>query len=69
MASHQGRLYHAGGGAPPRSTFADANRDRNTRVFSELFVAMQGMARRGLRRQMGDAARLINSTSLHLARA
>ena len=69
MASHQGRLYHAGGGAPPRSTFADANRDRDSRVFSELFVAMQGMARRGLRRKMGDAVRLIDSTSLHLAGA
>ena len=67
MASHQARLYHAGGAAPPRSTFADANRVRDSRVFSELFIAMLGMATRGLRRKMGDAVRLINSTSLHLA--
>ncbi len=69
MASHQARLYHAGGAAPPRSTFADANRDRDSRVFSELFIAMQGMATRSLRRKMGDAVRLIDSTSLHLAGA
>jgi hypothetical protein len=69
MASHQGRLYHAGGAAPARSTFADANRDRDSRVFSDLFIAMLGMATRGLRRKMGDAVRLIDSTSLRLAGA
>jgi hypothetical protein len=69
MSSHQARLYHAGGAAPARSTFADANRDRDSRVFSDLFVAMLGMATRGLRRKMGDAVRLIDSTSLHLAGA
>jgi hypothetical protein len=69
MASHRGRLYHAGGAAPARSTFADANRDRDSRVFSDLFMVMLGMARRGLRRKMGDAVRLIDSTGLRLAGA
>jgi hypothetical protein len=69
MASHQARLYHAGGAAPARSTFADANRDRDSRVFSGIFMHMLGMATRGLRRKMGDAVRLIDSTSLHLAGA
>ncbi len=69
MASHQARLYHAGGAAPARSTFADANRDRDSKVFSGLFMHMLGMATRGLRRKMGDAVRLIDSTSLHLAGA
>jgi len=69
MASHQARLYHAGAAAPARSTFADANRDRDPEVFSGLFMQMLGMARRGLRRKMGDAVRLIDSTSLHLAGA
>jgi DDE family transposase/uncharacterized protein DUF4372 len=69
MASHQGRLYHVGGAAPARSTFADANRERDPRVFSGLFMHMLGMATRGLRRRMGDAVRLIDSTSLHLAGA
>ena len=59
MSSHQARLYHAGGAAPARSTFADANRCRDSRVFSELFMHMLGMATRGLRRKMGDAVRLI----------
>jgi len=69
MASHQARLYHAGAAAPARSTFADANRARNPEVFSGLFMHMLGMATRGLRRKMGDAVRLIDSTSLHLAGA
>ena len=69
MSSHQARLYHAGGAAPARSTFADANRDRDSKVFSGLFMHMLGTATRGLRRKMGDAVRLIDSTSLHLAGA
>ncbi len=69
MSSHQARLYHAGGAAPARSTFADANRDRDSRVFSDLFTHMLGMATRGLRRKMGDAVRLIDSTGLRLAGA
>lgn len=67
MASHQARLYHVGGQAPRRSTLADANRQRTSLVFSDLFQAMLGMATRGARRQLGDVVRLINSTSLHLA--
>jgi hypothetical protein len=67
MTSHQARLYHVGGKAPCRSTFADANRSRSPLVFSGLFQHMLGMAARGLRRQMGDVVRLIDSTSLHLA--
>ncbi len=69
MSSHQARLYHAGGAAPARSTFADASRDRDSKVFPCLFMHMLGMATRGLRRKMGDAVRLIDSTSLHLAGA
>ena len=69
MSSHQARLYHLGGVAPARSTFADANRDRDSKVFSGLFMHMLAMARRGLRRKMGEAVRLIDSTGLHLAGA
>ena len=67
MASHQARLYHAGGAAPARSTFADANRQRDSRVFSGLFEHMLAQANRGLRRKMGEAVRLIDSTGLRLA--
>jgi hypothetical protein len=67
MASHQARLYHVGGRVPRRSTFADANRSRSPLVFSGLFQHMLGMATRAVRRQMGEAVLLIDSTSLHLA--
>lgn len=67
MASHQRRLYHAGGKVPARSTFADANRSRSPLVFTGLFEHLLGMATRGLRRKMRDVIRLIDSTSLHLA--
>ena len=69
MASRRARLYRAGGAAPARPTFADADRDRDSRVFSDLFIAKLGMATRGLRRKMGDAAPLIDSANLHLAGA
>src|SRR5574337_696575 len=67
MASHQGRLYHSGAVAPKRSTFADANRNRDFRIFSGLFEAMLAQSGRGLRRKMADAVRLIDSTGLRLA--
>lgn len=67
MASHQARLYHVGGKAPPHSTLADANRIRSPLVFSGLFEHMLGMATRSIRRKVGDAVRLIDSTGLRLA--
>lgn len=69
MSSHQARLDHGGARAPKRSTFADANRNRDPRVFSRLFEHMVAAAPRGLRRKMGDAVRRIDSTSLRLAGA
>src|SRR5271167_1438682 len=67
MSSHRARLYHAGAVVPPRSTLADANRVRDPAVFSGLFMHVLSMTTRGLRRKMGDAVRLIDSTGLHLA--
>lgn len=67
MASHKGRLYHSGAVQLKRSTFADANRDRDSRVFCDLFETMLGQMERGFRRKMGDAVRLIDSTGLRLA--
>jgi hypothetical protein len=67
MASHQGRLYHAGAVAPKRSTFADANRARDFRVFSGLFESMLAQAGRGFRHRMADAVRRIDSTGLRLS--
>jgi len=67
MGSHRARLYHVGGVAPARSTLADANRVRSSAVFSGLFAHMLGLATRQCKRRMGEAVRLIDSTSLHLA--
>ena len=67
MASHQGRLYHAGAKGMRRSTLADANRSRSPQVFSGLFERMLRMATPALRRKMGEIVHLIDSTSLPLA--
>jgi hypothetical protein len=67
MASHQARLYHVGGKVPPRSTFADANRERSSLLFSDLLEHMLGSATRSFKRQTAGVVRLIDSTSLHLA--
>jgi hypothetical protein len=69
MASHQARLYHLGGAAPARSTFSDANRDRDPRAFGKLFEHVLAASSRGIRRKMSDAVRLIDSTGLRLAGA
>ena len=67
MTSHRARLYHVGGRAPARSTFADANAQRSPQVFAGLFCVMLAQATRGFRRKLGDVVRLIDSTSLPLA--
>ncbi|MGH6629140.1 MAG: IS4 family transposase, partial [Burkholderiales bacterium] len=67
LESHRTRLYHAGGKVPRRSTLADANHTRSHEVFSGLLAHMLGMATRGFKRRIGDAVRLIDSTSLHLS--
>jgi Domain of unknown function (DUF4372)/Transposase DDE domain len=69
MSSHQARLYHAGAKAPKRSTLADANRNRDPRVFCKLFEHMLSASTRGFRRKIGEAVRLIDSTGLRLAGA
>lgn len=69
MASHRARLYHVGAKVPPRSTLADANKDRSSVPFSGLFEHMLAKANRAVRRKLDDEIRLIDSTSLHLAGA
>jgi hypothetical protein len=66
LQSHRARLYHLGCRRVSRSTLADANAKRSAAVFSELFAAMVGQAQRGLRRELGEAVRLIDATSLKL---
>jgi IS4 transposase len=66
MQSHAARLYHLGAREVSRSTLADANALRPAAVFTELFAHMASMAGRGARRHVGEAVRLIDSTSLRL---
>jgi hypothetical protein len=67
MASHATRLYHLGAAPVKRSTMSDANSERPWQVFSELFSAMLPQAHRGLQRAVGQAIRLIDSTTLRLS--
>jgi hypothetical protein len=67
MESHSGRLYHAGAVPAKRSTLADANRLRDSNVFTKLFETMLKQMSPGFRRHMADAVRLIDSTGLRLA--
>ncbi|RJF87410.1 IS4 family transposase [Oleomonas cavernae] len=66
LESHAARLYHVGGRTVSRSTLADANAGRPSEVFSALFAAMVAGAGRGLRRAVGEATYLIDSTSIRL---
>lgn len=67
LSSHRARLYHVGAQAPSRSTLADANAKRPCEVFAGLFAQMAGQANRGLRKKLGEAVRLIDSTGLKLS--
>jgi hypothetical protein len=67
LSSHRARLYHVGAQAPSRSTLADANAKRPCEVFTGLFAHMVGQASRGLRKKLGEAVRLIDSTGLRLS--
>jgi hypothetical protein len=64
--SHAAPLYHLGANPVKRSTLADANRYRPAALFSELLGALIAQAHRGLRRDLADSVRLIDSTSLRL---
>lgn len=67
LESHAVRLYHVGGKPVSRSTLADANARRPSAVFGALFTTMAAQAQRGLRRAIGEAVYLIDSTSLRLS--
>jgi IS4 transposase len=67
LESHAARLYHVGGRTVRRSSLSDANAQRPSAVFGELFAAMAARASSGLRRKVGEAVHLIDSTSLRLS--
>jgi len=66
LSSHAARLYHLGADEVSRSTLADANRLRPAALFADLFALMTAQAGRGLRRKIGEAVRLIDSSGLRL---
>lgn len=67
LESHAARLYHVGGRPVSRSTLADANAVRPSAMFGDLFAAMVAQAQRGLRRAVGEATSLIDSTGIRLS--
>lgn len=67
LASHANRLYHLGARAASRSTLADANARRPNAVFARLFSDLVQRAGRGLRRKVGEAVHLVDSTGLRLS--
>jgi len=67
LDSHSRRLYHIGGRKVQRSTLGDANANRPSALFSELFAMMVGKASRRLRKQVGEAVYLIDATSMRLS--
>lgn len=67
LASHANRLYHLGARAASRSTLADANAKRPNAVFASLFSDLVQRAGRGLRRKVGEAVHLVDSTGLRLS--
>ena len=69
LESHAVRLYHVGAKPVSRSTLADANAKRPSAVFTALFATMVAQAQRGLRRAVGEAVHLIDSTGLKLSGA
>src|SRR5512132_1034574 len=50
-----------------RSTLADANALRPGAVFGDLFAAMVRQAQRGLRRAVGEATYLVDSTGVRVS--
>ena len=67
LQSHAARLYHVGARGARRSTLADANAVRPHGVFADLFAAMMKRAHRGVRRKLGEATYLVDSTGLRLS--
>ncbi len=69
LASHASKLYHLGAAQVSRSTLCDANAARPAALFTQLFSHLLGMAHRGLRKNLGEAVHLIDSTNLKLTGA
>lgn len=64
----RGPMHLMGTQPPRRSTLADANRQRDPGLFLDLLMAMLPCLDRTDRREMRNAARLIDSTQVNLGR-
>ncbi len=67
LASHQARLYHAGGRSVARTTLAEANARRPSAVFAGLFAHIAATASRRTRRHIKDAVRILDATRIELS--
>jgi transposase len=68
LNSHAAQLYHVGGCEVRRSTLSDANAHRPSTIFEQLFASVMAQAHRGLRQELNQVVRLIDSTPLRLNR-
>ena len=66
MASHASQLYHLGITPAVRSTLADANRSRDSRLFGGLFALMVARLSRGHRRSLAETTYLLDATTVVL---
>ena len=66
LSSHAARLSHLGATPARRATLGDANAQRPSAVFADLFAILLKQAHRGLRRALADTTYLIDSTGLRL---
>lgn len=67
LTSHSHRLYHLGVTAPRKSTFAEANRQRErAEVFGKLLEQMLKFGGRAARRAMHGATYLVDATAVKL---
>jgi len=66
LSSHEQQRYHLGIGEVRRSSLAEANRYRPSALFADLLARMMKQAHRGLRRKLGGATYLIDSSTMSL---
>jgi len=67
LASHAGHLYHLGAKRAARSTLADANTNRSSALFEDLFAEMAATASRQTRRRLADVTRILDATRIELS--
>jgi hypothetical protein len=66
FSGHARRLYHLGVRPVKKSTLADANKQRPSAVFAELFTALVQRSHASLRHGIGECVYLIDATTVRL---